>query len=348
MAKGNRSLSQSQTTQISLSAEHLPPVDKSGSTLPIALLAAGAAVVILRLAGYRQETDSFCAFFFAITLSAIPYITFGAVFSGLSEVFLPPDFLVRIAKRLGPFGIPLTALAAPVFPICECGVVVVVRGLLRKGMPLPYALTYLLAAPIVNPIVMASTYMAFQSVQYALFRLLGGLFVSITIGLLFSRLSGDRVFEPGLIQLQNDAGQKSCKCDSHGSKWKHLIEHIRRDFLDMMPYFLIGVFAASAMKTLFSDNALAMASGSRIAGPAVMMLMAFVLSLCSEADAFPAASFTGFSFTAHMAFLVLGPMLDIKLMLMYRSVFRTRFIFILAASILAAVTAYLVLIGLLL
>jgi uncharacterized membrane protein YraQ (UPF0718 family) len=311
------------------------------------LISAALTVVVLRFVGFRKETDAFCAFFFAITLSAIPYILLGAIFSGLTEVFMPPELLLKISRRLGVWGVPAMAIAAPAFPICECGVVSVVRGLLRKGLPLPYALTYLLAAPIVNPIVAISTYMAFQSVRYALFRVVGGLCVSIGLGLLFWRMKGEKALAPEVnsSDLQNGG---CCSCHSKEPWLARVVEHAVKEFLDMIPYFLMGVFAASAMKALFSDSVLAMAGGSRIWGPAVMMLAAFVLSLCSEADAFPAASFTTFSFPAHMAFLVLGPMLDIKLLLMFRRVFRPWFIIVFAASIVAAVSAYVVLTGILL
>ena len=312
--------------------------------IPLLLVAGAVVVVALRPFTDSAWSDTFTAYFLAIILSATPYILLGACLSGVVEVFLPPTLLVRITRRLGRGAVLATALVAPLFPICECGIIAVVRGLLRKGLPLNLALTYLLAAPIVNPIVLLSTYTAFQDFRHPIFRTLGGLLVATAIGYAFSRVKPERALRASFL---NEASEGDS--DHHAEDTlSHLVQHVRKDFLDMMPFFLMGVFIASGMKTFLSERALSMAAASPVWGPASMMLMAFVLSLCSEADAFPAASFTAFSLTAHMGFLVLGPMLDIKLLLMYRTVFKTGFIVVFALSIIAGVSAYVALLGLLL
>ncbi len=116
--------------------------------------------------------------------------------------------------------------------------------------------------------------------------------------------------------------------------------HVRHDFLDMGTYFLFGVFLASLMKTFIDPEWLAWLGDGVVSGPAVMMLMSFTLSLCSEADAFVAASFVEFDMYAHTAFLVLGPMLDIKLLLMYRTLFQSHFILRLGLTIPLCVAVY--------
>jgi len=110
-------------------------------------------------------------------------------------------------------------------------------------------------------------------------------------------------------------------------------------FLDMGCYFLVGVFFAAAMKTFMGSHLDALGNGIAI-GPLAMMATAFVLSLCAEADAFVAASFTEFSLPAKIAFLVIGPMFDIKLFLMYRKVFSLRFIAVLAITLLVLIELY--------
>ena len=119
--------------------------------------------------------EPFSIYFMAIVLEAVPFILMGAFLSGILEIWLPPDLLPRLTAKAGGWGLVLTALAAPLFPVCECGVVMVVRGLLRKGLPLPHAIVYLLAAPILNPTVIGSTYIAFQDWNYPLARAIGGL-----------------------------------------------------------------------------------------------------------------------------------------------------------------------------
>lgn len=340
------------------------PEAPGGVRVVAPLLAAGIGLALIAALAGQRWVDSFAAFFIAITLSALPYMLMGALLSGLMEVFLPPTALSAITRRVGPWGIVVTAIAVPLFPICECGIVAVVRRLVRKGLPLSHALTYLLAAPIINPIVFASTYVAFQDFVHPLLRTLGGFVVAVGIGYLFSRIKPENALVPGFL---TDANGNGCGCasecssnrmDEGGSsssssspeqtgraegRLQAVARHTRMDFLEMIPYLLMGVFIASVMKTFFGDSLMALAERYPIFGPAFMMALAFVLSLCSEADAFPAASFTSFSIVAHTGYLVLGPMLDIKLLIMYRSMFRGWFIAALAGAIVMGVTAYLML-----
>jgi uncharacterized membrane protein YraQ (UPF0718 family) len=324
---------------------------------------------------------SFAAYFISIVLQSVPYILLGALVAGVMEQVLPSGILARFASRLGPVGLPAVALLSPLFPSCECGVVSVGRGLLRKGLPLPHTLTYLLAAPILNPTVLFTTYLAFQDWRYPLARAAGGFFVAVAVGLVFLRRDPRQVFQPAFLvqlglqspepaQLPSEAALEFKRpsaprrlaealsapnpelspTDSlvgnlkpiavFSSRLRQLCVHVRGEFLEMTGFFLLGVLIASAMKTFIDPLLLARLGGGLISGPAVMMGTAFVLSLCAEADAFPAASFSEFRFPALLAFLVLGPMLDIKLLLMYRSVFRPRFIAIFAGAIVAGVTLY--------
>ncbi len=307
-----------------------------------ALVLCTAGVLVARVAGYRW-VDSFAAYFIAITLSATPYILMGALLSGLVEVFLPPTALATFTRRLGPWSVVATALAAPLFPICECGIVALVRRLIRKGLPLNHALTYLLAAPIINPIVFFSTYVAFQDLTHPLIRTIGGFLVAVAIGYAFSRVKPEYALLPEFLEGANGCGCADDDAHEPTGRIEAVARNTRIDFLEMIPYFLMGVFIASGMKTFLGDNLMTLAERYPVFGPAFMMALAFVLSLCSEADAFPAASFTSFSTVAHAGYLVLGPMLDIKLLLMYRTMFRARFIAVFAAAIVAGVSAYLLL-----
>jgi uncharacterized membrane protein YraQ (UPF0718 family) len=122
-----------------------------------------------------------------------------------------------------------------------------------------------------------------------------------------------------------------------GRKLLHAAAHARADFAEMMLYFLTGVALAAAMKTFLAATLLTRLGHGAVSGPATLMGTAFTLSLCSEADAFPAAGFTEFGFPARLAFLVLGPMLDIKLLLMYRTLLRGRFLALYALAIVLGV-----------
>ncbi len=273
----------------------------------------------------------------------------GAFIAALIEIILPNDILPRLFGRLGVFGIPAVILAAPAFPVCECGVIIIGRKLLQKGMPLPHVIAYLLAAPILNPVVLGGTYLAFyQDFFYPLLRGVGGFGVALGAGLFFMLIRRDwaltAVSEPR--NGFNNHSDACCSGDScHNdhrlfSRIGTLLTHVRKDFLEMGIYFLFGVFLASAIKTFVGNDQLSTLGSGPVTGPAVMMAMAFVMSLCSEADAFLAASFVEFDMFAHMGFLVLGPMLDVKLLVMYRALFTVRFITLFAAVVTSLVALY--------
>lgn len=301
--------------------------------------------------------EAFASYFLAICLEATPFILLGALLTAVLELWLPPEVLPRITARLGLWGVPAVALLAPLFPVCECGVVMVARGLLRKGLPLPHAVTYLLAAPIINPTVLAATYIAYQDLAHPVWRGLGGLVVAVAVGWAVLAIkprsalaaepapapnptAGPAVQPLDSLALAPEPPSPACGCGhdhdhspAQGGVLARVAGHLADDFAEMMPYFLAGVFLASAIKTFLSASLLASLGGGVFLGPLTMMVLAAVLSLCSEADAFVAASFTEFSFPAHVAFLVLGPMFDLKLLLAYRLIFRGRFIVLLAALV---------------
>jgi uncharacterized membrane protein YraQ (UPF0718 family) len=301
--------------------------------------------------------ESFSIFFMAIVLEAVPFILMGAFLSGLMEIWLPADLLPRLTAKAGVWGLPLVALASPFFPVCECGVVMVVRGLIRKGLPLPHAIVYLLAAPILNPTVLASTYIAFQDWTYPLARALGGIAIALVAGWVISLLPAKKLYKaeplPGLATLDEACGCGHDHSHDHGhvalpgwlNRWGQVAGRVTSDFLDMLPYFLIGVTIASAMKTFINPDALMDLGEGSVSGPFVMMSAAFVLSLCAEADAFVAASFIEFSFPAVMGFLILGPMFDIKLLMMYRPIFTWRTVLLLAVLVWLGVAGFVALLG---
>lgn len=379
------------------------------------LLIAASAVLFPPLAARQPWQETFATYFISIVLESVPYILIGSLIAALIELFLPASLLPRMTRRLGLLGIPATALIAPAFPACECGVLAVARGLLRKGLPLPHTITYLIAGPILNPTVLFTTWLAFQDARYPILRAVGALVVSITIGYAMTRLKGTNILLPHLAAtLQRpeghdhghdhhghdhhghdhhshdhhahgpDCGEPACAepkpamlnlggalrqqsladvaqvagarsttapvtstvpptrsrlVTTLGSLASHVLDH----FLEMAAFFLMGVFIAAGMKTWVGPEHFASVGGAVLLGPLAMMVIAFVLSLCAEADAFVAASFTEFALPAVMAFLVFGPMFDIKLFLMYRVVFRGWFILALAAAMGVMVLAYVLL-----
>jgi uncharacterized membrane protein YraQ (UPF0718 family) len=289
---------------------------------------------------------SFATFYVAILLEAVPFVLIGSLVSGAIEVFVPRETIARWVPRNRYGAVLLFGLLGVSFPVCECGIVPVIRRLLRKGVPLSCAITYLLAAPIVQPIVFLSTVVAFgASWKIGALRVLGGYLVAVTVGALSVGILDPHAekalaFPVGSDQGEADGGEV-CSCGEGGARslraeGRHVLMHAADDFIATGNYLFFGAFLAAAMQTFISQDALARLGGGAVSGTLVMMAVAFSVSLCSTADAFVAAAFTQFSLAARMAFLVMGPMVDIKLVAMYHGFLSrkaTVFVFGLAAAL---------------
>lgn len=266
----------------------------------------------------------------SILLEAFPFVLVGAILSGVIEVLVPPEALARLVPRNRAARLAVAPLLGIIFPVCECGVIPVVRRLIRKGLPLDMAVAYLLAGPILNPVVLASTAMAFagrdEMIAMPLARAIGGYVAAVIVGLLVARWVRP---PPAAPTLDHDAHNSACGPSALG----RIVHHVVHDFLLLGGYLLLGSLLA-AMVQAYVPRTLIVSLGTRpVVSTAGMMALAFTLNLCSEADAFVAASFTQFSFAAKLGFLLLGPMLDIKLVAMYLGALPRRVLLIVLAVV---------------
>jgi len=225
-----------------------------------------------------------------------------------------------------------------IFPVCECGVVPVVRRLLDKGLPLSCGLTYMLASPIVNPLVAISTYAAFRGQHPELntaVRLISGYLVAVVVGLSVSRLDPARLLGGKAILSKSRrrmglsiAAMPDAPDTSRGvSVTQRVIGAIQLasdDFIDTAIYFMIGAAVASVFNTAVDQRIILPLASSPVLSVVAMMLIAGVLTLCSTSDAFIAATFTSFPIPARMAFLIFGPMFDFKLLFLYSALLKKR------------------------
>jgi uncharacterized protein len=296
------------------------------------------AVGLLIFFRHQPQFHAIAITFVSIVLEAFPFMLVGTLIGGCLEVFVSREKITRwLPKRrwtaiFGAAGLGL------LFPVCECAVVPVVRRLLQKGMPLSAAVAFLLAGPIVNPLVAASTAVAyFFDGRVVAVRLLLGYLIAATVGLLmdlfFTEIQAVRK------EVVNNPPQPPAMTSIEdgirfGFREKvHLaVAHAAGDFLDIGRFLVIGAFLAGLLQTIIPRQLLMSMADTPALSILVMMALAIILNLCSEADAFVAASFrsTPVPLSAQMAFMVLGPMLDIKLILMYLNVFRIRALVVLA------------------
>jgi uncharacterized membrane protein YraQ (UPF0718 family) len=278
--------------------------------------------------------------FLSIVFEGAPYILIGTVFSGIIDAFLPAKLLDRVLPKSKVLATLIAGFLGLVFPVCECAVVPVIRRLVQKGLPLSCAVTYMLSAPIMNPIVALSTLTAFKEFQgltwatagnatMTIARLSLGYLVAVIVGLIVMRFKPGQVLRASIAAKIEKAATTEddhvhAPASSFNGKLVHAMRSSMRDFLDTAMYFAIGVAITSVFNTQINQGLLNTVAGNDWLAVPSLMGLAVVLSLCSTSDAFIAAPMTAFSMAAKLAFLVFGPMMDIKLLFMYSSVFQRK------------------------
>jgi uncharacterized protein len=287
-----------------------------------------------------SEISNFLTLFSSILWEAMPFIVVGALVAGILEEFLPQQGITKLLPKSVVPSVMIGALLGLIFPMCECGIVVVMRRLLRKGLPLSCCIAYMLAGPIINLVVIFSTWVAFKGhhigVEMVVLRVTLGFIVACVTALVVHvqyRKYGNALLMPAATPR---ATPDAAELDASGAppKKKAFVDRLGNisstalhDFVDITVFLILGaVLAAVAKQQLGNERIDALSRDQPILAIPGMMLVAVLMTLCSEADAFVAASFTGMHVSAKLAFLVLGPMLDLKLLLMYTRVFRRRLI----------------------
>jgi uncharacterized protein len=279
---------------------------------------------------YIKEVGDFASIFTSIVLEAIPFIILGSLISAIIQTCISEELIARIIPKTSILGYFGAALIGLIFPVCECGIVPVTRRLIQKGVPVGFGVTFMLAVPIINPVVIMSTYYAFYDKQaMVILRMAGGFVAAILIGIIVNALEKNK---QSLIRDFLDNGNYcNCGCNNSylGSKNRLLsiIEHANREFLDIMGYLIFGAFISSAFQVVVAYGGINFISSNKIFGIIIMMFLGFCLSLCSEADAFVGRSFLGnYSASGVLAFLLLGPMLDLKNLIMIIGAFKKSFV----------------------
>ncbi len=262
----------------------------------------------------------------------------GSLISGFIAAFVPSRVITRFLPKNRFLATLVSGLLGLIFPVCECGVVPVVRRLLDKGLPLSCGITYMLASPIVNPLVAISTYAAFRAQQPGLntgIRLISGYLVAVIVGLAVSRLDPARLLGrqavPTRARRRTALSIATMPDSPDATRGVSVIQRVigavqlaSDDFIDTAIYFMIGAAVASIFNTAIDQRIILPLASSPVLSVIAMMVIAGILTLCSTSDAFIAATFTAFPIPARMAFLIFGPMFDFKLLFLYSALLKKR------------------------
>lgn len=295
-----------------------------------------------------DQIRDFLLTFSSILWEAMPFIVLGALIAGILEEFLPGHWITKFMPKNPIASAAVGGVLGLIFPMCECGIVVVMRRLLKKGLPLSCCIAYMLAGPILNVVVLLSTYYAFKTHEIdgvrigydmVIMRSVLGFLIASTTGVivyLLSRKSGPAAFvtlaaapptASSLPMVDDEGPTTPAKTKPLSKRIANISSTALHDFMDITVFLILGAILAACAKLYLQAGTIERISQEQpvIAIP-LMMLMAVLMCLCSEADAFVAASFTKMHVSAKLAFLVLGPMLDLKLLMMFTRVFRAKLI----------------------
>jgi uncharacterized membrane protein YraQ (UPF0718 family) len=309
------------------------PSRRHPSAIVLVVLAAAAVFVHVIDPGRVAWLQNFLIVFASLLIEAMPFILLGAAVSAAIEIFVPASAFEKLGRLPGPLQLPAAAAAGVAFPVCECGSVPVARRLAAKGLSPAAAVTFMLAAPIVNPVVVASTFVAYRGRDslgvMVIGRLVLGFVVAMAVGWVIGALRGEELLKPrpGYLETHDTTEGEP--------RWNRFISHLSGDFVFMARFLIVGAAIAAAVQTVVPQSIVDGLARLPVLSLVAMMGLAFLMSLCSESDAFVAASFVTFGPAAQLAFLVSGPMIDMKLAALYVGTYRKGFLRTAAIAIFA-------------
>ncbi|WP_179466374.1 permease [Mycolicibacterium vinylchloridicum] len=254
--------------------------------------------------------------FAGVFLQAVPFLVLGVVISGLIAAFVSPERLARWLPKRAASAVLTAGVAGAALPGCECGSVPVARRLFGDGTAGAAALTFMLSAPAINPVVLVATAVAFPGQpEMVAARCVASLATAVVMGVLWSKWG-----RPGWVTrtLPRTGGDDQ-------PRWIVFADAARHDFLQAGSYLVIGAAAAATLRVVVPPWMFEHIAGHLLIGVITMALLAFVLALCSEADAFVAASLTMVPLIPRLVFLVVGPAVDVKLVAMQAGLFGRSF-----------------------
>ncbi|QUB37601.1 permease [TM7 phylum sp. oral taxon 349] len=279
--------------------------------------------------------QDFLTFLISIVVEALPFVVLGIIISVAVQVWLPEGWLLRrLPKRRWVRQVTISLLGVFV-PVCECGNVPLARGLLVQGLSASESLVFLLAAPVLNPVTIITTQQAFANDPVVLAgRMAGGFVIANVVGWVFMRRRRDELLQPDFI--------KTCQISRHihERRWARSLELFRHEASHILPALLFGAAAAALVQVAVPREILLTLGSNPAWSIAAMLVLAFVISICSNVDAFFALAFRD-TFTAGslVSFLVFGPMIDIKLLSLMRTTYQPKVLMQVSLSVLLMAAA---------
>ncbi|WP_245867429.1 Putative two-component membrane permease complex subunit [Sporomusa silvacetica DSM 10669] len=284
---------------------------------------------------------NFKMIFLSIIIEAMPFILLSVFVSAILHNFVSEELIRKVLPSNKYLSILFACFLGLIFPVCDCGMVPIVRRLVQKKVPIYTAVSFMLAVPIINPVVIAATYFAFKGYtdfNMVYLRLGLAFLVAFLTGILLSQF----IKRPQLRSTHFHFGGCGCavsSCPVEMSYYEKIHKTLMdacNEFFEMGKYLMLGAFFGAIAQTVISRDFLLSIGQDSVISIFTMIAFAFVISVCSSADAFIAASLiANFTPGSMLAFMVFGPMLDIKNTMMLLHAFKLRFVVLLMFIIVA-------------
>lgn len=301
-----------------------PEPEQDSAVSSIVFTATLVLLVVLALFGRRifaglftdEGIRTWSTMFVGVVVQAVPFLVLGVLLSAALTAFVPPSFFAKVLPKRPALAVPVASASGVILPGCECASVPVSAALMNRGVTPAAALAFLLSAPAINPVVLASTAVAFPGQpEIVVARLLASLAVSMLIGWLW--LASGRG-SSWLRPPKRRHAEGTPKLEVFRSSMLH-------DFLHAGGFLVVGAAAAASLNVIVPRAWMDSIASNLLVSVLVLGILAVLLAICSEADAFVAASLTQFSTTAKLTFMVVGPVVDVKLIALQAGTFGPRF-----------------------
>lgn len=298
--------------------------EDDGADVRLMAVAVGAIVAVAVLRPRLAEVfgsgpaREWMTVFIAVSVQAVPFLVLGVTLSALLASVISPAAIARVLPRRPAAAVVVAGGAGVALPGCECGAVPVAGRLIGGGVPPAAALAFLLAAPAVNPVVLLSTAAAFPGQpELVAARFAASMATAVIMGLLWLRIGREHSFEALIARTRTTP--------TTGSRWSRFSDAAAHDLLHAGGWLVVGAAAAATIQVVVPRSVIEALADTGPLAIVALGLLAVLLAVCSEADAFVATSFTAFSPTARLAFMVVGPAVDTKLIALQVGTFGPRF-----------------------
>ncbi|MBB1544698.1 MAG: permease [Clostridiales bacterium] len=308
-------------------------------------------------------------YFTTIMLEAIPFLLLGALISAIIEEFVSEERISKMIPKNRVLGSLVGIFLGLFIPACDCAVIPIAMRLKKKKVPTNVIVSFMLASPIISPVVLLSTFFAFGETEKMLlfgfempklfvYRTIFGVLVALVVGIILDIICKDAVLKEETYEHHHhhhdhehihtcNHHHEGCSCSHHEKETgplgrvKNIINIMYGDFMGIISYMAVGALLAATMQILLPISNIGGIVQNKYISTFIMMLLAFALSLCSTSDAFIARTFmNSLSKNSILAFILLGPMIDIKNTILLNKSFNKKFVIVLVASIF--ITVYLI------